>query len=239
LSWPGGSSRGRWAAQGRGLAYGDLLRNTTRVLAFIAAVIAASSGCIPDTRLILLASPTSRTCSLDEIASSPGVTTTSLPTPPPEISGIAWSVYQDTRFGYSFEYPAAYEATSSSTCALTVVNPASREGEEIYVGSAAAIFVREPQHSSWRDDACLLILDISSSAQVTHIKEVTFAGEDALALHFTAPWNPAGSQIHFTHDAFLYTIANIPNPQCDIQGTPINADAVYQHVLASFRFVAP
>ena len=220
------------------MTLGGQMTHPTRAPAYILALLVAGSGCIPDARLIVLASPTTRSCSLGGIASQIGPTPSVAPTPLDTLA-IDWSTYEDDRFGYSFEYPAVYGRPPNSTCALTVVNPISRHGQEVYVGSAAAIFVKVPQHPSWRDDACLLILDLSDLGQLTSLDEVTFAGEDALSVRFSADWNPEGRQVILAHEGFLYSIANIANAKCDIPGTQITGDAVYRHLLATFRFITP
>jgi len=204
-------------------------------------LLAFSSSCIPlsnsDLGLLVAASPTARSCSLDEFATPVHTLEPSSTAHPPDIPRMAWSVYRDARFGYLFEYPAAYDHPIDPQCGLTVVNPISRKGQEVYVGSSVAMFIKEPQHPSWRDDACLLILDLGQDAKLSLLSDLTFAGEDALTVAFDATWNPNGREVLFQHGGFLYVIANIANPTCDIQEAGVNSDAVYQHMLESFRFL--
>jgi hypothetical protein len=206
---------------------------------FLLALLISTASCIPiapsDVFPLIVASPTARSCSLEEVTSRVINITPSITKQPLDFTGISWSKYEDTHFGYSFEYPAAYDKPSKQDCVLHV-GSRGNEGQEVYVGSGAAIYIRQVQRASWRDDACLNILDISNDSQLTMLNEIAFAGEDALVVAFTATWNPNGSLIQFQHDGYFYVIENIANTKCNIEGTKIEENVVYQHMLDSFRF---
>ncbi|MHC1783059.1 MAG: hypothetical protein AB9891_09950 [Anaerolineaceae bacterium] len=213
--------------------------NSCKQLISLLALLVGVSGCFPitpDMALLLVASPTPRSCSLEEIASRSVSTQTASTQPPLDTTGIKWSLYTDSRYDYSFEYPAVYDDPSNRECALSVINPVMRDGQEVYIGSGAGMFIKQIQHASWRDDACLIALDQSQNSQLTMLNETTFADEDSLDVAFTRTGNPNGRIIMFQHNDLFYIIEKIPNSKCDIEGTTIESSVVFQHMVDSFRF---
>jgi hypothetical protein len=206
--------------------------------------IVGVSSCIPLSPSsqfpLALESPTARSCSLEALTSSintlhPASTERSKEVD--RVSWSKWSKYEDTRFGYSFEYPASYDDNPNQECGLTVVNRFGSGGQEVYVGSSVAMFIKQIQHSSWKDDACFIILDHSSISEINLINETVFANEEAMEVSYNATWNPDGRLVLFQHNNLFYIIENIANPKCIIEGTAIEANTVYQHMLKSFRFL--
>jgi len=212
---------------------------TSRALLYTVFVVLLGSlitGCIPDPRLILMESPTPRSCSLDAILTRTQPSASASPDTSSRQSTVAWLVHHDSEYGYSFEYPAMYERSSYSECEVHVTNRRISLGQEVYIGTSAAIFIRQPEYNEWEQEACLLALDLTSDAYDFSISKTTFAGEDAVSVLYNADWNPEGSAIMFEHDGLLFTISNIANPKCDLKGTTITATLVYDHLLSSFQF---
>jgi hypothetical protein len=149
-----------------------------------------------------------------------------------------WKVYHNRRYGFSFEYPAAWDRNAYKTfCGLRA------RGREIRLGARTFLYIKEGQDSDLAAQAESFIRKKAEYGfQVESRKEIMVAGVKALALEFGVEGvHRFGAATLFQkgHKTFILDWTG-GSASCDLEDQEVRefpGEAnVYEHLLTTFKF---
>ncbi len=153
----------------------------------------------------------------------------------------AWTTYRNKNFGFSFEYPAAYDSQQYRSCALQVVTRWVGSGAEIYVAHSGLIIYGLPDSHS-QDYVALedyvngLIKENASQWKNPAKTDSLISGVKAIRLEFRPTYGGGDRADFLDRDGFRYSFGfnRSTDGHCDLPG--IRESDVYSHMVATFRF---
>jgi len=167
-------------------------------------------------------------------------TLTFIPPASGEPSGV-WTTYRNKNFGFSFEYPAAYDFQQYRSCALRESVRWDGLGTEIYVAHNGLIIYKLPDSYS-QDYVALedyvngLIKKNASQWKNPSKTDSLISGVKAVRLEFQPTYGGGDRADFLDRDGYRYSFAfeHSTDGHCDLPG--IRESDVYSHMVATFRF---
>jgi hypothetical protein len=160
-----------------------------------------------------------------------------MPAPGPE-SAPVWKVYHNRRYGFSFEYPAAWDRNAyKAFCGLRA------RRREIRLGARTFLFIKDSQGTNLTVQTERFIRQKAEYGfKLESRKETLVAGIKAVSLEFSVEDVPRfGAATLFEQDQLIFILDwSGGSASCDLEDQGVQEfcgdDSVYEHILKTFKF---
>jgi hypothetical protein len=154
-------------------------------------------------------------------------------------SGV-WTRYENRTFGFSFDYPAGYDAQQTRPCTVHDFVRWDGSGTEVYVAHSGLFIYKLPalylqDYMSLEDHVDRLIKINQPPWRTVSKQDALIDGVKAIRIEFESSDTGRGRWDLLDRGGYRHTFAfSSANGHCDLPG--ISEFDVYSHMVATFRF---
>lgn len=146
-----------------------------------------------------------------------------------------WNIYENEQYGFSFEYPAAYDA---GPCGFSFTE--DENGLGIHFGNSSSLTVTPEIQVSLEEYVDSVIREFSSDdtfqLERREAKDINGLPAETIDYRFGGP-SRFGTAAFLIKDGHLFAFNLTAPASCEIPGVSVTEAAVYQHVIDTFKSI--
>lgn len=148
------------------------------------------------------------------------------------LSGVEWSRYSNDQLGISFEYPAAYDASSYQDCGVKLsILP---DGTEVSMGYRSFLLIQPSGGVGLQEYVDNLITQKQWMLETQ--ENILLGGENAIRFDYRFGGSRFGTATVAIHNNLIYAFNFTAGVFCDVPEAGLNEGYAYEHWVGSFSF---